>query len=146
MKSSRVDAPRAVPRVGVGAMIFREGKVLLGRRNGTLGHGTYGWCGGHLEFGETLEECVTREVLEESGLVVTSLQLLCVSNILAYQKHYIDFEFLAEVALGEPRALDLEMADWNWYDLENLPAPLFKPVEAALHSFKSGRFYNSRYG
>ena len=96
----------ARPQVGVGAMIVREGRVLLGRRKGAHGAGTYAWCGGNLEFGETLEACVIREVREETGLVVLSLKLLCVSNIIAYNTHYIDFEFLTEVEPGQPQVLE----------------------------------------
>lgn len=135
--------PALRPQVGVGAMIMRDGKVLLGRRKGAHGAGTYAWCGGHLEFGETLEACAIREVREETGLVVTSLRLLCVSNIVAYNKHYIDFEFVAEVAPGEPQVLEPDRIEsWGWYSLDNLPSPLFKAGELALHSYRTGRFYN----
>lgn len=131
------------PQVGVGAMILINGKVLLGRRKGGLGAGTYAWCGGHLEFGETLEACAVREVREETGLVVASLQLLCVSNIIAYDRHYIDFEFLTEVEPGEPQVLEPERIEsWAWYDLDSLPSPLFKAGELALKSLATGRFYN----
>ena len=132
-----------IPLVGVGAMILREGKVLLGRRKGAHGAETYGWCGGHLEFGETLEECIAREILEEAGLIVTSLRLLCVSNIIAYDRHYIDFEFLTEVQPGEPQNLEPDVTEaWAWYNLTNLPSPLFRPVELALRSYETGQFYH----
>jgi len=132
------------PLVGVGAMIMREGKVLLGRRQGKLGSATYGWAGGHLEFGETLEQCAARETLEETGLVITSLRFLCVSNIIAYNKHYLDFEFVAEVAAGEPQVLEPDkMVEWAWYDLDHLPAPLFKAAELAVQSYRTGQIYNS---
>jgi 8-oxo-dGTP diphosphatase len=133
----------ARPQVGVGAMIVREGRVLLGRRKGAHGAGTYAWCGGHLEFGETLEACAIREVREETGLVVLSLKLLCVSNIIAYNKHYIDFEFLTEVEPGQPQVLEPDRIEgWYWYDLNNLPSPLFKAGELALQSYHTGQFYH----
>lgn len=131
------------PQVGVGAMVMRDGRVLLGRRKGAHGAGTYAWCGGHLEFGETLEACACREVREETGLEVVSLKLLCVSNIIAYSKHYVDFEFLVEVAPGEPRVLEPDRIEcWGWYELDRLPAPLFKAGELALRSLATGQFYH----
>ena len=131
------------PKVGVGAIIMRDGQVLLGRRKGAHGAGTYAWCGGHLEFGETLEACAVREVREETGLVVASLKLLCVSNIIAYDKHYLDFEFLTEVEPGQPQLLEPDRIEsWGWYDLDNLPSPLFKAGELALKSLATGRFYH----
>jgi 8-oxo-dGTP diphosphatase len=115
---------------------------MLGKRKGQHGAGTFAWCGGGLEFGESLEEAVAREVLQESGLVVTDAKLICVSNIREYGRHYIDFEFLAE-ATGEPVLKEPDTCEsWEWYGLEALPAPLFKPVELAVRSYSNGQLYN----
>lgn len=54
--------------VGVAVIICRQGKVLVGRRKGSHGGGAWAVPGGSLEFGETVEECARREVLEETGL------------------------------------------------------------------------------
>ncbi len=53
-----------VPQVGVGVLILRDGKVLLGRRKGSHGAGCWSAPGGHLEFGEAVEDCALREALE----------------------------------------------------------------------------------
>ncbi|MBI4999432.1 NUDIX domain-containing protein [Candidatus Gottesmanbacteria bacterium] len=131
------------PLVGVGVMIIRNNKVLLGRRRRAHGENTYGWCGGHLEYGETLEECAKREVKEESGLEITSLKFLCLSNMIAYGKHYLDIEFLARVRKGEPKVLEPDKREnWGWYDLDKLPRPLFKVVKLAIKSYHTGQVYN----
>ncbi len=44
------------PQVGVGVLILRDGKVLLGRRKGSHGAGCWSAPGGHLEFGEAVED------------------------------------------------------------------------------------------
>jgi len=131
------------PKIGVGCMILRNNKVLLGQRKGAHGSATYGWVGGHLEFGETFEQCVERKIYEESGLVVENLTLLCMSNVIDYEKHYLDIEFIAGNVLGEPKILKSTIVSWGWYDLDNLPSPLFKPVEMAIESYKNGTVYNS---
>ena len=132
------------PKVGVGIMILRQGKVLLGKRKGAHGTSTYGWVGGHLEFGETLENACRREALEETGLKIKSLKLICVSNIIQYNKHYLDLEFLGTIdPQTEPKLMEPDRVEsWGWYDLDHLHQPLFKAVELAINSYQTGQIYN----
>ena len=59
------------PYVGVGAVIVRDGKVLLVKRKYEPLAGRWSLPGGAVEIGETLEACLAREMLEETGLEVT---------------------------------------------------------------------------
>ena len=82
------------PRVGVAAIVKnRAGQFVVGRRKGAHGAGKWQFPGGHLDFGESPEECAVRETLEETGLVVTPLGILSVTNdvFAAENKHYITF-------------------------------------------------------
>ena len=47
-------------RVGVGVVIMRNGKILLGERIGSHGANTWATPGGHLEVGESIEACAAR--------------------------------------------------------------------------------------
>lgn len=71
-----------VPRLGVavGVFIVKGECVLIGRRRSSIGHSTYAIPSGHLEFGETWEECVAREVMEETGLSLHNIQFVKVTN------------------------------------------------------------------
>jgi 8-oxo-dGTP diphosphatase len=132
------------PRVGIGVLIIRDGQVLLGRRMGSHGAGSYGGCGGHLEYGETLEACARREVYEETALRVVNLRFLCLANIRDYDRHYVDVEFLAEVLEGEPYVREPHRVEgWGWYRLDALPMPLFRAAELALISYVSGSAFHS---
>ena len=132
----------ARPQVGVGVIIVRDGRVFLARRQGSHGEGEWGSAGGHLEWGESLEECARREALEELGLVVGELSFLCVSNIVAYGKHYVDIEFLGDIGAQEPRPMEeAGFSDLGWFNLEGLPEPLFQPMKCALDSLRTGRRY-----
>ena len=90
------------PLVGVGVVFVREGKVFLAQRRGAHGEATWGSAGGHLEYGESLEECARREAREELGVGVGDLRVLCLSNVLAYDRHYVDVEFLGDIGEQEP--------------------------------------------
>jgi 8-oxo-dGTP diphosphatase len=132
-----------VPRVGVGVMLVRHGQVLLGRRTSGQRPGWWGWIGGKLEFGETLQECARREAREEAGIEITNLRLLCISSIFVEDQHWIDVEFLADIAAGEPHAAAPdELTEWAWYPIDELPAPIFEPAERALQSYRTGILVN----
>src|SRR5689334_7908248 len=73
--------PNKRPKVGVGLMMIRKGKILLGMRKRGYGALTFGWAGGHLEFGESFEDCARREVSEETGLSIVKLRLISICNI-----------------------------------------------------------------
>ncbi|KAK5163876.1 uncharacterized protein LTR77_010270 [Saxophila tyrrhenica] len=66
-------------RVGVGVFVFKDhndAHFVLGKRKASLGAGTYSLPGGHLEFGETFEQCAVREVKEETGLEIGEVRYL----------------------------------------------------------------------
>jgi 8-oxo-dGTP diphosphatase len=131
------------PRVGVGAMIVRDGRVLMARRRSGQRPGWYGWIGGKLEFGETLQDCAKREAREEAGIEITHLRLLCISSIIVEDQHWIDVEFLADIAVGEPHAAAPdELTEWAWYSLDDLPGPIFEPAALALKSYRTGSVVN----
>ena len=62
------------PLVGVGVFIKRDGKYLLGKRKGAHGAGQWSLPGGHLEGGESFEDCCIREVKEETGLDISNVR------------------------------------------------------------------------
>lgn len=125
-------------------MVFvRRGRVFLARRRGAHGEDTWGSAGGHLEFGETLEECARREAMEELGVAVGELRVLCLSNIVAYGRHYVDVEFLGEIGEQEPvpTAEDGSFGEYGWYPLTDLPQPLFEPMRLVIESLLTGQWY-----
>ena len=129
------------PRVGVGVMVLKYGKVLLGRRKNAHGEGEYANTGGHVEPLESLLETARRETMEEAGITIKNIRFLCVSNITEYApKHYIDVGLIAEWKSGEPQVLEPDKREsWDWYDLDDLPQPLFAPSAKYIEAYKTGR-------
>ena len=62
-------------RVGVAVIIMRQNTILLGERIGAHGANTWATPGGHLEFGEAVEQCAIREVYEETGLNLSLIHI-----------------------------------------------------------------------
>ena len=119
------------PQVGVGVLILREGKLLLGRRKGSHGAGDWSAPGGHLEFGESPEDCAQREVLAETGLVIGKLHnAALVSDIFPdVNMHYITLLLVAHESQGEPQLMEPEKCEgWQWFEPNALPQPLFAPL------------------
>ena len=119
------------PKVGTALILTRDNRVLLMKRKGPHGTGTWSTPGGHLDFGETLEGCATREAKEEVGVDVADVRFRCVTNDIFQEdgKHYITL-WLEGTPIGEPKIVsEQEVAEIGWFAWDALPAPLFLPVE-----------------
>jgi ADP-ribose pyrophosphatase YjhB (NUDIX family) len=90
------------PVVGVGAIVFDPaGRVLLIQRGNPPGVGLWSVPGGRLEPRETLAQAVTREALEETGLVVEVGALACVVERFGDDYHFVILDYFARVIGGE---------------------------------------------
>jgi 8-oxo-dGTP diphosphatase len=107
-------------RVAVNAIIEREGRYLLARRS------DIGWwhlVGGALEYGETIEQGLAREVNEEVG---ARIEIVRLAGVYAKpQKQEVVLTFLCRLAPAteEPRTSE-ETAEIGWFHLNALPEPL----------------------
>jgi 8-oxo-dGTP diphosphatase len=130
------------PRVGVAVVAVREGLVLLGKRKGAHGAGTWAFPGGHLEHGESIEDCARRELAEETGLQAGAMQRGPATNdVFAEEhRHYVTLFVVATVGAGEPRLMEPDKCErWAWFAWSELPAPLFLPVRNLVASgFRPG--------
>lgn len=95
------------PMVGVGAVVVRDGNVLLERRGQPPAQGSWSLPGGLVDAGEHLEEAVRREVREECGIEVEVGGLLGVFEPIVrdddgrIRYHYVVLDYLARYVSGE---------------------------------------------
>ena len=123
------------PKVGVAIIITKNDQVLLMKRKGLHGIGTWTTPGGHLDFGETPEQCAAREAKEEVGLDVVDIRFRAFTNDVFESggQHYISIWMEGESILGEPIiAAEDEVEKIGWYAWDALPSPLFLPLENLL--------------
>ncbi len=131
------------PKVGVGVLVFKDGKVLLHKRKGSHGAGEWSFPGGHLEYMESFEDCAQRETKEECGIDIKNIRFQYTANVKKYApKHYVHIGLIADWKAGEPVAIEPEKGeDWSWHDPDNLPEPLFEFCKMAFKSHKDGQIY-----
>ena len=165
--SSNIDQPKIMhtrhkrkedkskrPKVGLGCLILRENKedkeleFLVGIRKSSHGAGLYQLPGGHLEYGESWQECAYKEVLEETNLNIppNEWRFAFVNNSIAPAKnpkddnlHYIDI-IMSSVYCGDEDAVNNEpnkCEGWEWvkWNKHNLDGNrLFCGLKAILSS------------
>jgi 8-oxo-dGTP diphosphatase len=122
------------PKVGVGVIVIKDNKILLGKRKGAHGAGEWSFAGGHLEFGESVEACASRELMEETGLIARSVHLgPWVNDIMEIDRHYVTLFVFVDEFEGEPQLMEPDKCDgWNWFAWNALPSPLFLPVTSLI--------------
>jgi 8-oxo-dGTP diphosphatase len=95
------------PVVGIGAIILREGEILLEKRGNEPARGQWTIPGGVVEVGESLQNALLRETKEETGLDVKSSALIDVVDQVHLDRdrkieyHYIIIDYVVEVKPGE---------------------------------------------
>ena len=123
-----------------GAVVFREGKILLQHRSDNA---AWGLPGGILELDETYEEAAIREVREETGLTVRLTSLLGIYHNYDMmwpngdRAHTIGAYYTAEILSGEPR-VDEESLELRFFAREELPELCFPDHRLAVEAYFRG--------
>lgn len=121
-----------------------EGKILLQKRSDSK---LWGLPGGLKELNETIEECVVREVLEESNLNVKLTDFIGVyinpsmSWFKTDEAEVIGFCYLGEIVSGDLRVNDSESLEFGYYDLSNLPQ-----IHAIDNYLMIQDYFSGKYG
>ena len=131
------------PLLQVGASVIVEdekGRILLQLRSD---NNCWGYAGGSVELDEEVEEAAKRELFEETGLIANKLSLFGVFS--GKDTHYIypngdevsniDIVYICKDYSGELRCQKGEVNDLVFFEKDNIPDNLFKPIEKVLKSY-----------
>ncbi|WP_305786399.1 NUDIX domain-containing protein [Symbioplanes lichenis] len=124
--------------VGVGAYVLNgRQEVFLALRGPEARNesGCWEFPGGTVEFGETLEAAVRREMREEYGMDVTVERLLGVDDHMTEGQHWVSVSFLARHEGGTPEIREPgKCTAIGWFGEDELPQPLSLASEATLRA------------
>lgn len=136
------------PVVGLGAVVWRDDKVLMIKRGRPPRAGIWSLPGGGQDLGETVEQGIRRELREETGVEVELLGLVAVIDSVQRDAegrvlyHYTIVDYAARWASGDVVAGD-DAADAAWFSLEEL-AGLHLWEETLRVIEQSRRFLNGK--
>ena len=140
MKHGSANAYPEKPRVGVGAIVLHEGKILLVKRGVEPGRGLWAIPGGTLKMGETLQACAAREIHEETGVTIAVGECIYVFDLIERDEagkikfHFVVVDFAALYVAGEPKGADDADAA-RWFAPEELEEyPVSQNTLKALHT------------
>ncbi|MFG6519484.1 NUDIX hydrolase [Sulfitobacter sp. 1A13496] len=123
----QVPLPRTRPVVATIAAVFKQGHVLLVRRANPPDAGRWGFPGGKVDLGESLEEAAVRELAEETGIQATAEQVFTAVDAFdhdesgALRYHYVLVAVLCSWVSGKPLAGD-DALEARWFPIEKLGA------------------------
>ncbi len=121
-----------------------QGEVLLGKR--TDNH-KWGYSGGSIELGETVEECAKRELLEEMGLAAEELEFFMINS--GEETHYIypngdevynvEIVYLCRHWHGVPHPQEEEMSELRFFKVQEIPEEISDPIIPVIEAYKRER-------
>lgn len=125
MNSRNANAYPEQPRVGVGAIVIHDGKILLVKRGVDPGKGLWAIPGGTLRLGETLQACAAREILEETGVTIAVGECIYVFDLIERDDagkikfHFVVVDFAALYVAGKPKGAD-DAVEAGWFNPEEM--------------------------
>jgi 8-oxo-dGTP diphosphatase len=110
------------PLIGIGAIIICDGKILLEKRRNDPGKGKWSIPGGLVELGESIEQTVLREVMEETGLEVEKPEHIDIVDNIELDElgktryHFVIADYFVRLKEGTAKAAS-DAEDVRWVQL-----------------------------
>ncbi|MDM8544048.1 NUDIX hydrolase [Desulfococcaceae bacterium HSG9] len=125
------------PQVAVGAVVFKQNKVLLVKRGKPPSQNEWAIPGGSVELGETLQQAAEREIYEETGIVIRAQEPIFVFDMVQKDEsdkirfHYIIIDLIAEYKSGKLLPGD-DALDARWFTENEIKNPIINRMTQNL--------------
>ncbi|KKU14936.1 MAG: Hydrolase, NUDIX family [Candidatus Jorgensenbacteria bacterium GW2011_GWA2_45_9] len=84
-------------------------------------------------------------MLEETGITLNKMDVICINQDIIETAHFITIGLFSDAFSGEPKVMEPdEITEWCWFDLNNLPSPIYFPSAKVLENYKQKKFYISK--
>lgn len=138
--------PNVGPLVAVSCMVFKNTRILLGKRTAEMCRGEYCLVGGSLAFGETFEETAESEAEFKANISISKPKVICVANnranIPKVNRQNITIGTIAKYKSGKVKDKQPDrIINWKWYSLDKLPEPIIEADTKIIECYKKGKFY-----
>lgn len=123
------DTDGLVPRAAAGAVVIRDGQILLVKRSMPPNRNSWVVPSGRVEFGETWRDAARRETREETGLRIEVGDVAWVGEVIEGSRHFAIVDFFATITGGELKA-GSDAAEVRWVPLDeatglDMPASMY---------------------
>ena len=113
------------PRVGVGAVILHDDKVLLVRRGQSPSYGKWSLPGGLVELAETTREAIAREIVEECGIKIRIVDVAgVIDRVVQDDARRVRYHYVLVDYLAYPESMDVvagsDAGDAQWFEIERV--------------------------
>ncbi len=130
----------------VGLLLINEKKEILMMRRCNTGYkdGFYGFVGGHVEDGESLNQAIIRETLEEVNINIEEkdLDIICAIRR-GDNNNYINFFIKCDKFNGTPIICEKDKCDdLIWVDMNSIPENTITAEKRAIYNYKNGIFFD----
>lgn len=148
---TRLGAGSFVPYIACNIIVVQDvqnqNKILLAKRQDGWGQGTYTLPGGKLRPDEFMEEGAYRELFDETGLKFSKSRPVSIQRTHFPGKPWaLSVGILVEKYSGNLSTREPEQHQaWQWFDIDNLPGPLFGPTQIAISHYLEGTYPNLKW-
>jgi nucleoside triphosphatase len=129
-----------LPKVAAGAIIKHQNKIFLMKSSGKFG---FEWIipGGKVNYQERVEDCLIREIKEETNMDIYNIKFLGYRDYIKKDKHFIFLEFLADTDEVSKITLNYEATEYRFFsqkDLEQIDVS--KPTMDLINTYRKNIF------